>query len=85
MNIIFAKNARDDMDFWEKTNPKIHIKINQLIENIKISPFSGIGKPEPLKSVLTGYWSRRITHEHRLIYRIYEDVIYIAQARYHYK
>ena len=70
--------------YWQSTDRQIVRCINALIENISRSPFKGIGKPEPLKNRLAGYWSRRIDREHRLVYRIEGESIHIVQARYHY-
>jgi toxin YoeB len=84
MEVIYTVEAKEDKDFWESNNPKILKRIQDLIENIKISPFSGIGKPEALRFAKSGYWSRRITQEHRLVYKIANNRIYIAQCRYHY-
>lgn len=84
MSIVWADDAWDDYLWWDKTNPKIRIKINSLIADIARHPFSGIGKPEPLKGALSGYWSRRITREHRLVYKVEKNVLSIAQCRYHY-
>ncbi|HKK64151.1 MAG TPA: Txe/YoeB family addiction module toxin [Bacteroidales bacterium] len=84
MKLIFSDNAWDDYIFWQKTDKKILRRINNLIKDTKRNPFEGIGKPEPLKHALSGYWSRRITDEHRLIYKVSEDAIEIAQLRYHY-
>lgn len=84
MKLIFADHAWDDYLFWQKTNKKILRRINTLIEDTKRNPFEGIGKLEPLKHALSGYWSRRINDEHRFIYKVFEDAIHIAQLRYHY-
>lgn len=84
MKLIFSENAWDDYQYWIKTDKKILKRVNTLIQDIQRSPFSGIGKPEPLKHGLSGYWSRRINDEHRIVYRIADDSIFIAQARYHY-
>jgi toxin YoeB len=84
LKLIFSEQAWDDYLHWQKTDPKILKRINTLIETIRRTPFEGIGKPEPLKHQFTGYWSRIITTEHRLIYKIETDVILIAQLRYHY-
>jgi len=84
VKLIFSDNAWDDYIFWQKTDKKILRRINNLIKDTKRNPFEGIGKPEPLKHALSGYWSRRITDEHRLIYKVSEDAIEIAQLRYHY-
>ncbi len=84
MKLIFAEKAWDDYLYWQKTDKKILNRINTLIMDIKREPFEGIGKPEPLKHVLSGYWSRRINDEHRIIYKIRQDSILLAQLRYHY-
>ena len=84
MKLIFSENAWDDYQYWIKTDKKILKRVNALIQDIQRSPFSGIGKPEPLKHGLSGYWSRRINDEHRIVYKATEDSILIAQIRYHY-
>lgn len=84
MAIIYASQAKEDYIYWKKNNLKIFNKIKQLLEDIKMRPFTDLGKPEPLRFKKSGYWSRRINHEHRLVYKIVEDDIYIAQCRYHY-
>jgi len=84
VNLLFSDHAWDDYIFWQKTDKKILRRINTFIKNAKRNPFDSIGKPEPLKQVLSKYWSRRITEEHRFIYRVAEDAIEIAQLRYHY-
>ena len=85
MDIIYSTRAKEDRDYWEKTSPKTLKRIYKLLEAIQINPFSGIGKPEPLKFQKSGYWSRRVDEEHHLVYKIANDCIYIAQCRYHYK
>jgi len=70
--------------YWQKTDKKMVKRINILIKDIQRSPFEGIGKPEPLKHALSGYWSRRINDEHRIIYKVDSESVYIAQLRYHY-
>ena len=84
MQITFSPQAKDDLEFWLKTNKTTAKKIVQLIEDIKQNPFDGIGKPEPLKHQLSGFWSRRINREHRLIYQISENAIFIFSAKGHY-
>ena len=84
MKLIFSENAWDDYQYWIKTDKKILKRVNALIQDIQRSPFSGIGKPEPLKHGLSGYWSRRINDEHRIVYAVKDDSIFIAQVRYHY-
>ncbi|PHM69572.1 Txe/YoeB family addiction module toxin [Xenorhabdus sp. KJ12.1] len=84
MNLIFTDESWDDYLYWQQTDKKIVKRINDLIKNIKRTPFSGIGKPEPLKHHLTGFWSRRISDEHRLVYRVTDNDLEIASCRYHY-
>jgi len=84
MKLIFSENAWDDYLYWQRTDKKVLKRINQLISAIQRSPFEGIGKPEPLKHALSGYWSRRIDSEHRIVYRTDDDALFIAQLRYHY-
>ena len=84
MKLVFSENAWDDYQYWIKTDKKILKRVNTLIQDMQRSPFSGIGKPEPLKHGLSGYWSRRINDEHRIVYRIADDAIFIAQVRFHY-
>ncbi|MCD6295515.1 MAG: Txe/YoeB family addiction module toxin [Deltaproteobacteria bacterium] len=84
MKLIFSHHAWDDYIFWQKTDKKILRRINTLIKDTKRNPFEGIGKPELLKHALSGYCSRRITDEHRMIYKVSEYAIEIAQLRYHY-
>ncbi len=82
--VSWTPNAWDDYLSWQQENPKIVDEINNLIEECRRDPFKGTGKPEPLKGNLTGYWSRRITNEHRLIYLPEDRAIYIVSCRYHY-
>lgn len=84
MNFVFSEQAWADYLYWQENEKKMVARINKLIKEISRTPFSGIGKPEPLKHILAGYWSRRITDEHRLVYKIDDKNIYIAQCRYHY-
>ncbi len=84
MKLIFAENAWEDYLYWQKTARKILKRVNLLIKEISRNPFEGIGKPESLKHALSGYWSRRLNDEHRIVYKVYEDSILIAQLRYHY-
>ncbi len=84
MKLIFAENAWDDYLYWQKTDKTILKRINALIKDITREPFEGIGKPEPLKHALSGYWSRRINDEHRIVYKIQDNSLLIAQLRYHY-
>lgn len=84
MKITFASAAWEDYLHWQKTDKKTLDKTNRLIKEASRTPFEGIGKPEPLKGDLSGWWSRRINAEHRLVYRVEGDALWIAQARYHY-
>ena len=84
MKIVFSANAWEDYLYWQQTDKKKLKRINKLIQEICRSPFNGIGKPEPLRHGLTGYWSRRINDEHRIVYKITENALLIAQLRYHY-
>jgi toxin YoeB len=82
---IFESEFREDLRFWIESDSKIALRIMALVEDVMASPFSGLGKPEPLKYELAGAWSRRITKEHRLVYRVYSDRIAFLAARYHYR
>ena len=84
MKIVFSDKAWEDYLYWQKTDRSLLKRINQLIKAIMREPFDGIGKPESLKHGLSGYWSRRINDEHRLVYKVSEDAVLIAQCRYHY-
>jgi len=84
VKLIFSDHAWDDYLFWQQTDKKILQRINALIKDTRRNPVEGIGKPEPLKHALSGYWSRRITDEHRFVYKVSEDPIEIALLRYHY-
>jgi toxin YoeB len=84
MKLTFTTEAWEDYLYWQKIDKKIVQKINGLIKDINRSPFVGIGKPEPLKHELAGYWSRRINAEHQLVYEIFEDCTIIVACRYHY-
>lgn len=84
MNLTFAPQAWEDYRYWQETDQKTLARIHELIRDILRSPFSGIGKPEPLKHALKGYWSRRINSEHRVVYKVVPDAVLIAQLRYHY-
>jgi len=77
-------SAWDDYLYWQNTDRKMLKKVNELIKSCERTPFSGIGKPEPLKENLKGYWSRRIDNTHRLIYKVEGDTIIISQCRFHY-
>lgn len=84
MKIIFSEAAWEDYTYWQKTDKKMLNRTNELIKAIMRTPFEGIGKPEPLKHGLAGYWSRRINDEHRIVYKVHDGSLLIAQCRYHY-
>ncbi len=84
MKLLFTEKAWEDYLYWQKTDKKILKRTNELIKAIKREAFEGIGKPEPLKHHLSGFWSRRITDEHRLVYKVSDDTIQIVACRYHY-
>ena len=85
MNLIFAPQAWEDYLYWQRNDAQVMARINSLIKEIMRSPHQGIGKPEPLKYALQGFWSRRINTEHRIVYKVMGKDILIAQLRYHYK
>lgn len=84
MKLVFAEQAWDDYLYWHRHDRRTVERIHELIRDIQREPFAGIGKPEPLKHALAGYWSRRITSEHRIVYRVADGALLIAQLRYHY-
>ena len=84
MKLIFSEQAREDYLHWQVHDRKLLERINSLLKECLRAPFQGAGKPEPLRGPLSGWWSRRITHEHRLVYRPTDDGVLIAQCRYHY-
>jgi toxin YoeB len=84
MKYIFVDESWEDYLYWQKNNKKYVKKINELLKDISRQPFTGKGKPEPLKFQYSGYWSRRIDAEHRLIYKFKDDEIHIAKCRFHY-
>lgn len=84
MKLIFHAQAWDDYVHWQEADRKILLRLNILIKESARTPFAGIGKPEPLRGALSGWWSRRLTQEHRLVYRPADDGLLIAQCRYHY-
>lgn len=84
MKYIFVDESWEDYLYSQKTDKKMLLKINNLLKDISRTPFSGLGKPEPLKHKYIGFWSRRIDGEHRLIYQVKDDAILIAKCRFHY-
>jgi len=84
MILSWAEKAWDDYLYWQKVDKKFVKRINLLIKEIKREPFEGLGDPEPLKHNWSGYWSRRIDREHRLVYKVLDDTAVIVQCRYHY-
>jgi toxin YoeB len=84
MKLVFSAQAWDDYLYWQEHDRKLVERINGLIKECTRTPFKGTGKPEPLRGPLAGWWSRRITQEHRLVYRPTDDGLHIAQCRYHY-
>jgi toxin YoeB len=84
VNLVFSREAWEEYLVWQREDPQTVARINQLIKEIMRDPYRGIGKPEPLKHALRGYWSRRINAEHRIVYRVVKGDLWIAQLRYHY-
>ena len=85
MRLLWSEEAWEDYVFWQKSDPKVLQSVNDLIKDIRRDPFRGLGKPEPLKHVLAGAWSRRLTDEHRLVYLADDEDLVILQARFHYR
>ncbi|HEX7550129.1 MAG TPA: Txe/YoeB family addiction module toxin [Candidatus Methylomirabilis sp.] len=81
---MFHPEFREDLRYWVETNRKVAIRVFDLIEAIMRDPFAGIGRPEPLKYLLAGAWSRRLTEEHRIVYLVSKERIDFLQVRYHY-
>lgn len=84
MQLLFADEAWEDYLYWQKQDKRTVERINKLIRETQREPYSGIGKPEALKHALAGFWSRRITDEHRMVYRVEGDTLQLAQLRFHY-
>ncbi|MBK7936095.1 MAG: Txe/YoeB family addiction module toxin [Lewinellaceae bacterium] len=84
MNLVFTENAWGDYLHWQTQDGKKVERINELLKNIAREPYKGIGKPEPLRGNLSGWWSRRIDTEHRLVYRVEANQVIVLQCRYHY-
>jgi toxin YoeB len=85
MKLVFDEDAWDDYLHWQQHDRTLLRKLNRLIEECTRTPFDGTGKPEPLRGDFSGWWSRRITEEHRLVYRVEADSLLIAQCRFHYQ
>jgi toxin YoeB len=84
VKLVFSDEAWEDDLYWQKQDRRMVERIDRLVQEVKRDPFSGVGKPEPLKHALAGFWSRRLTDEHRMVYRVEGDSLQIAQLRYHY-
>ena len=84
MKLVFSEQAWEDYLYWQKIDKKLVQRINGLIKEITRTPHTGAGKPEPLRHALAGYWSRRINDEHRIVYKVADGSLFIAQLRYHY-
>lgn len=84
MKLIWSEQAWEDYLYWQDADKRTVKKINELIKDACRTPFEGIGKPEPLRHNLAGYWSRRITAEHRFVYSVTDEALMIAACRYHY-
>ena len=82
---IFQPEFLDDLEYWVTTDRKMALRVLKMVKEILRDPFSGTGKPEPLKYDLAGYWSRRLNQEHRIVYSVSDDQIVFSQARYHYE
>jgi len=84
LKLLFAEHAWDDYLYWQRHDRRLLRRINKLIKEIQRTPHQGAGKPEALRHGLTGHWSRRINDEHRIVYKVEDDTVFIAQLRYHY-
>lgn len=84
MKLVFAEEAWEDYLYWQQQDKRMVKRIHELIAATQRDPFVGIGKPEPLRHALAGFWSRRINDEHRMVYRVETDALLLAQLRYHY-
>jgi toxin YoeB len=85
MKLTWSGRAREQYEYWARADRHVHARINALVADIERAPYQGLGKPEPLRYELAGFWSRRITKEHRLVYRVTAGGIEIVQCRFHYK
>jgi toxin YoeB len=83
--VFWTRQALEDLAHWDRHDRRIANRVRQLVEATREQPFAGIGKPERLRYEWSGYWSRRITREHRLVYRVEGDTVYVAQCRLHYR
>lgn len=84
MKLIFSAHAWEEYLYWQTVDKQVLKRINTLIRDIQRTPYEGIGKPEPLKHALSGFWSRRINDEHRIVYKAEEEAVMVVQLRYHY-
>lgn len=84
MSLIFSDQAWEDYLYWQETDKKMLRRIHELLKDMRRNPHAGIGKPEPLRHALAGWWSRRIDQEHRLVYRVDDRGLLLAQMRFHY-
>ena len=84
MKLVFAQEAWDDYLYWQTHDKRMRERINKLLTEVQRDPFAGVGKPEPLKHALAGFWSRRINDEHRMVYKIEGGALLLAQLRFHY-
>lgn len=84
-NLVFTPNAFEHYRYWQESDPKILRKLNQLLQECQRTPFAGTGKPEALKNELRGFWSRRISQEHRLVYEVDANNVFVTSCRYHYE
>lgn len=82
--VLWGSDAAADYAFWKKSDARIRERVDRLLESARLTPEGGVGKPKPLRGELSGWWSRRITQEHRLVYRFDDRAIYVLQCRYHY-
>jgi toxin YoeB len=85
VRLAFTERGWDDYEFWQQNDQRMLRKLNELLKDCRRSPFAGIGKPEPLRGSLSGWWSRRISDEHRLVYRVEGDLLVVQQCRFHYE
>lgn len=84
VSVRWSSGALEDLAYWRRADPKVAARLDRIVAETVRSPFKGIGKPEPLKGELSGWWSRRLTLEHRFVYRYEKGTVWVLQARYHY-